>query len=423
MVHATTHSPGCHFSMTTPFHAMTVQALETPLHIRRLTFQPEGDNVLVGCAATTAYAVLPADAAALLERLVAGATPTDAADWYERTYGETVDIADFISALTELGFLGEVSDDASEVVAPVGLQRCARALFSVPAFVAYALLVAAWVITLLRHPSLAPAPRHIFFTDSLILAQLVLLFGQMPLLLFHESFHVLAGRRLGLPSRVGLGRRLWVVVVETRMPDLLAVPRRQRYLPFLAGMLADVLAICTLGLIADILRDGGSAERLIARLALAMAFPVCIRFAYQFLLFLETDVYYVITTALGCYDLHAASRARLVDQFSRWWGRTREPTDASRWTPRDRQVARWYAPGFAIGAAVLLVVAVKGLIPVIADCIEMIAASVRSGNHLPDTLAFVGLTVLQFAIYGVVLVRSRARRTPTNETTPLSQPA
>ena len=261
---------------------------------------------------------------------------------------------------------------------------------------------------------------QVFFTHYLVPVQLLLMFGQLPLLFLHELFHVLAGRRLGLPSRVRLGRRMWVIVVETRMPDLLAVPRSRRYLPFLAGMLADVLVVSGLGLIAAALGGGGQGrggEHLLAGVALALAFPVVMRFAYQFLLFLQTDVYFVLTTALGCYDLHAASRTLLANRFWQLLRRPQRIRDEEQWTPRDRRVARWYAPVFVLGAIVLLALTVGGVLPVIVDCLHLAAGAVVSrshGTHFWDAVVFIAMTVAQFGVYLYLLARRRDRRPSTD---------
>jgi hypothetical protein len=391
---------------------------DTTLEFHELSFLYEGDHVLVGRPGIDSYAVLPLDGAKLLERMVAGSSSLDAAAWYAATYGESVDMASFVETIRELGFVRDLGADRETVTAEaVGLQRFARLLFAPAAFLGYALVFVAWLITILRVPALAPNPRHVFFTRSLVLVQLLILFGQIPCLFLHESFHVLAGRRLGLSSRVGLGNRLWFIVVETRMPNLLSVPRRQRYLPFLVGMLADVLIVSTLGLLAYGMHDGGKVEQVIAAVALAMAFPVCVRFAYQFLLFLQTDIYFVITTALGCYDLHAASRALVLNRMWRLLRHPERVRDGDAWTPRDRQVARWYAPLFAIGAAVLLAVFTWGLVPVIRECIDLISTAVGIGPtrvRFWDALLFVVLTAVQFGVYFYLLLRNRRRNPPAS---------
>ncbi len=380
-----------------------------PLPLHPLTRLREGDGVLVGRSDTETYALFPLDGAALLERMIDGMAPAEAGAWYRRTYREPIDIDDFVATLAALDFVRGSAEEAATGDEPVRLQWLGRALFSPAAFLAYAVLLGAWGWTLVRRPELAPSPRHVFFTHSALAVELMIVFGQLPWLCAHEGFHVLAGRRLGLPSRLGLGTRLYFVVFETRMPSLLSVERRRRYLPFLAGMLADVLIVASLGLLAY--GCGGA----IGLVALAMAFPVCTRFAYQFLLFLQTDVYYTVSTALGCYDLHAVTRTLVVNRLWRLLRRPDRVRPEDRWTARDRQVARWYAPFFVGGIGVLLAVWLLALLPVAEGLCRLVWDALSGGTGDPrfwDAALFVTLNVAQLGFLFFLSRRDRRRRPP-----------
>ena len=104
-------------------------------------------------------------------------------------------------------------------------------------------VVVAAIVVAVTQPSLAPRPRNVFFTTSFVVVELTIVFGQLPLSAIHELAHLLAGRRLGLASRIRLSNRFYFVVFETTLDGLVGVPRRQRYLPMLAGMGADVVAM------------------------------------------------------------------------------------------------------------------------------------------------------------------------------------
>jgi hypothetical protein len=111
-------------------------------------------------------------------------------------------------------------------------------------------VVAAAVAAVVRDPALAPSYEHMFFTSHIAVIPVVLALGQFPLLLLHEAFHALAARRLGLSSTLGVGRRFTYLVAETRLDALYSVPRRQRYLPFLAGAWVDLVGTGVLTLLA-----------------------------------------------------------------------------------------------------------------------------------------------------------------------------
>nr|WP_168531005.1 hypothetical protein [Streptomyces sp. RPA4-2]QIY65440.1 hypothetical protein HEP85_32365 [Streptomyces sp. RPA4-2] len=56
----------------------------------------------------------------------------------------------------------------------------------------YGAVVGGWTWAVIARPDLAPHPGQIFFTHSLLVVQLVITLGQVPLLLLHEGFHILA---------------------------------------------------------------------------------------------------------------------------------------------------------------------------------------------------------------------------------------
>ena len=77
------------------------------LALHPLSFVEQGEDVVVGRIDTGSYAVLPPDGAHLLRKLSDGMTVDEAADWYEATYDEAVDMTEFVEALTELGFVSD----------------------------------------------------------------------------------------------------------------------------------------------------------------------------------------------------------------------------------------------------------------------------------------------------------------------------
>ena len=102
--------------------------MDTPLRLHPLTFLEDGDEVTVGRADIDSYGLFPPDGAALVRRLEEGATPAEAAAWYQEEYGEPVDIEEFLDVLGDLDLLLNDGEDAA-TVAPVRWQGLGRALF------------------------------------------------------------------------------------------------------------------------------------------------------------------------------------------------------------------------------------------------------------------------------------------------------
>jgi hypothetical protein len=381
------------------------------VRLHRLTMVAEDDGVMVGRPDIGSYALFPEEGAQALRMLDAGLPVSGVASWYEQTCGEPLDTDDFLAALEDLQFLrAEGENKAAEIA--VRWQRLGRAVFSWPAWLCYIALVAAASVAMVRMPSLRPTYHHLFFTSYLSLIPITLFVTQMPCILLHESFHALSGRRLGLPSTLRLGRRLYYLVAETRLDSLLSVPRRQRYLPFLAGMLADSVLISVLTLLALALH-GRDVPQWCPALCLALAFTTVMRLVWQLMFYLETDLYFVVATAFRCADLQNATRFYIRARFRRLLHRAPPQTDAD-WTDRDRAMARWYAPllvagyGFSLGslawAGIPTVVHFASLI------LNRFSGSQGPAAGILDAASFVTLTSLQIGLTVYVFVRDRRAR-------------
>jgi hypothetical protein len=386
--------------------------LDQPLQLHPLTFLDEGDEVTAGRADISSYGLFPADGAALLRRLAAGSSPNEAAAWYTGQYGERVDIGEFLEVLGELRLIVSEGETAPPPAA-VRWQGLGRAVFSRPAWACYLLLVAAAIAEMIREPYLLPDYHDLFFTrSSLVLLTLGIVLGQVPWLMLHEAFHALAGRRLGLNSTLRVGRRFYYVVFVTSLDGLVAVPRRQRYLPFLAGMLLDLLAIAALTLGAAPLHDATGAGAVCYRLLLSMAFGVVLRFSWQFYFFLRTDLYYFAATLLGCNDLQAAAKQVLHDRARRLL--RRPPGQATMIaTGRELAIARWYSWLMLAGYAFLAAMLVSTAVPVAIRLTELAAHELivaRSPLHAADALGFLALNSWEPMLAAALALRTLRRR-------------
>jgi hypothetical protein len=386
---------------------------DVSVEFHALTFVPEGTDVIVGRLETGSYAVLPKDGAELLRCLSSGMTAAQAAEWYEQSFGEPVDIDDFLESMRELGFIQPPGTaQVSSAQAPPRFQRLGKALFSGPAWLVYAALVVGAVIELIAHPYLRPTSSQVYFTGSLVTVQVILMAGQMPLAFLHESYHVLAGQRIGLRSRLGISNRYTYVVFETINNGLFSVPRSKRYLPILAGMLVDVVVVCVLDLTAAALSHRDGVIPLAGLLCLALSYTVLARLGWQFLLHLRTDLYYILSTALNCYDLHEASRSIFFNRLRRLTGRTARLVDETQWTDRDRKIGTWYGWLIVFGflATISLTAFVTG--PVGFIYLERLVHGVVAGVgtwRFWDSLFSLALLAVQFAL-PVYLARRKRRR-------------
>lgn len=387
---------------------------DTVLSLYPLTYLDEGEEVTVGCAETDSYVVLPPDGAGLLRKLGSGATLDQAAAWYQVEFGETVNISEFAEALAELEFLRPADAAEPGSPKPVRWQRLGKAVFSPISGLCMAALVVAWVVAMVRSPDLLPENHNIFFTKYISIIELVTFLGQFPLLLLHESFHALAGRRLGLKSSLSIGRRLYYVVFLTNLDGLVTVPRRKRYLPMLAGILADVLVTATLTLIAGATRSPSGALTTGGMICLALAYTTVLRLLWQLYFYLETDLYYVAVTVLGCVDLQKTARKILRNRWNTLRRRPEALIDPETFHPRDREIGRWYSwlvlGGWVLSLALIPIIMIPIAYRVMTTVFErLIHPSGQTGAGLADSIVFLSLNLIQIVAVWWVVRRERAR--------------
>jgi hypothetical protein len=401
---------------------MTIEVPDEPVALHALAFLEEDGEVTVGRASTGSYIVLPSEGAALLRKLEAGITQRQAAQWFLEAYGEQADIADFVAGLDEAGFVRAADEapvtDGHVTDAPVRWQRLGAAVFSPAGGGCLLILLAAWCLLMIRYPVFVPSYRQVFFSRYLTLIELVGFLGQIPLLLIHEVAHTLAGRRLGLHTSLSVSRRLYYVVIVTSMDGLVGVERRKRYLPMLAGMLADLAVCAVLNVIAWLTMGPGGRLSLAGGVALALSFTTVLRLAWQFYFYLQTDLYYVAVTVLRCVDLQTVARQMLRNRLRRLLrldGAVAGKAVAVEpdWHPRDRAVARWYSwlmlCGYSFSCGLLAIFGVPSAIRMG----SLLIGAVRGGQPAreADVAVFVALNLVPVLILGFLLVReSRVRR-------------
>jgi hypothetical protein len=381
------------------------------MSLHALTFVEEPQGVMVGRAEIGSYAIFPEAGAEAVRHLLAGMPLADVGEWYEARYGDPLDLEDLRGTLAELGFLRQPGDPDP---LPVRGQRLGRWAFSPPAWAFYLAVTVGASVLMMTDITLRPSYRTLFFTSHMSLINVSLALGQFPCIALHEFYHSLAGRRLGLPSRFSVGRRLYYLVAETQLNSLYSVPRRQRYLPFLAGSLMDIVSVSILTLLCAVLRAAGAPPWL-AGYALALAFTGVLRLLWQLLFYLETDLYFVISTAVGSTDLQNAARYLLRCWVGHTFHRSVE-IEPDTWTDHDLRVARFYAPllvlGYAFSIATLLWAGLPATVRFVTTLWHRFDGSrpLTIGLFI-DSVVFILLSGIQLALLGYFTIRDwRAKR-------------
>ena len=160
---------------------------------------------------------------------------------------------------------------------------------------------------LVSTPELRPTFEDGFIVDAPLPAMLLLAAIGTATGLLHEVAHVVAAARFGVRSRLSISRRLFVIVYQTDLTGLWALPRRQRAVPIGAGMTSDA-AILGLLLITELLLPADP-HPLVPAVIRALVLLKVTALLFQFEAFMRTDGYALFALATRSRNLWAVKGA------------------------------------------------------------------------------------------------------------------
>ncbi|MGC4812213.1 hypothetical protein ACLQ29_16955 [Micromonospora sp. DT228] len=393
--------------------ADTTVVLLYPLHIG----DSEDGVCEVGRVDTGDFVELPAEGVDLVRWLGEGLPLGEVRRRFADRYGTEPDLADFLDGIASCGFLrgdaGDAGPPATGAGSPATADRRGIAVLAnlPPHRVSWLLAppmrllyVGSWLTVpslLALVPSLRPTPADAFLLDGVLANALVVAMVAWVLVLLHELAHAATVRALGVTGRLSISRRLWFLVAQTEMSAVRSVPRRRRYAPYLAGLTWDLLlmSVCL------VLQLVGVHERLVRGVVYTLTLSV----VYQFLVFMRTDVYYVLGNWLRLGDLMGDTRRWLANQVRRLVGR--DPGHDLGGVPaRELRIIRWYAPFYLLGSlavtAALLALTVPAMVTMVRLAVDGLDAPV-DGLAFLNGVGFLALVALQLATFGWVLVTER----------------
>ncbi|GIJ79750.1 hypothetical protein SAMN05443287_107323 [Micromonospora phaseoli] len=356
---------------------------DTLVRVRPFDHRPEGDTVIIGDLERQVFLSIPAEGLDLLQSLAAGRSVGEAVRLYEEKYAETPDITDFLDALGDEGFIEIDEKIAAAVAGPVAAAdparrprrsyslnwlspTVARRLVSLPVLIACVLVIATGVYLATDDPNVLPTPGEtllfpIHFAALTWATFILTLVG----VAIHEAAHMVAARAAGVPSRLVIGNQLYVLVVQTDMSGIWLAPRRQRFVAFIAGTLIDGVLASSFVLALWANRHSFlNLPEWVALLLTALLFTYLVRIIWQSFLFMRTDGYYIVATALGCRNLMSDTENFLRNVLA-WVLRRGSRVDQSGVPRREMRIVRWYSLAWLSGRLIALMMLVFVGIPLL----------------------------------------------------------
>ena len=372
-----------------------------------LSIQKEGDFYLVGNSDLGDFYHFPPEAVKILGLLKAGETAGAIRSRLAADNEEPLDVEEFVEHLTSIGFIHpeHQKDHLAQRHILAKAQdrrrtfnvdpRIAQALFSPTAWLCYGALVLYVMASAIRHPELR-VDFSAFYIETNRTPLLILLLALSILqTMIHESGHMLAACRYGIKCKYGIGTRLWTIVAESDLTGILTLPRQQRYLPMLAGMLADIVSIAVVTILIQCLQHYGASDFTI-HVMRAFVLEIVVGLPWQFNIFVKTDIYYVICNYIGHPDLDRDARIYLRDLLHRMsFGRFGQASAATpvRQLPILRTFALIWLIGRIMSLLVLLGVFMPTMLQYILSAVSLFAGPPAAFWGACDTAVYVALTM------------------------------
>jgi putative peptide zinc metalloprotease protein len=354
------------------------------------TRQIEGEEAVIGRPEQAVFLAIPVEALEILDQLAAGSTVGEAKEAYLAKHGELPDLESLLAYLALRGFIG---GSAAAPAGPPPLrfhfagipQAFARKLFSPPMQLAAGALILLAFALAVAEPALRPSWRLLFFDRHVTLMSILLMFAGLLLTVVHEMGHLTAARARGVGSRLGIGNRMWVLVAETDMSGIWALPSRQRFLPILAGPLTDAVSLSAIILVLFAhLRGWLALPPVVHQLLQAMSVLYLLNLLWQCYFFVRTDLYYVYTTAFGCKNLLGDTQDYLKNLLARLLHRP-QPVDQQGIPGREMRAIRFYSGFYLVGRVLALAVFFLVFVPLIVQYGVSIAQRVFSSPEQQGT--------------------------------------
>ena len=352
----------------------------------------------IGNSMDTVFLSVPVEALDILTNLANGKTVGEAQHLYEKKYGEIPDIKSFLELLEHEGFISASPTGEREFTPPAAAPQpsaqaeshrshfsyispaLARRIWSRPVLMLGCLLIGLALTLICFDPSLIPPASVFVFPQHLTLLSLALTALVFLSVFLHELGHLVAARAAGVPSWLSLSHRLWFLVAQTDMTGIWRAPKRARYIALLAGALVDAVSAAILIMLLWGDRHGWLTFNPTAKL-LTQAFLLTylLRLLWQCYLFMRTDFYYVIATALKCKSLMADTESFLLNQLARIVPRIRR-IDQSAIPSREMRVIRCYSLIWLVGRSAAFVTLFLITLPVLWGYGVRIV-SILTGDH------------------------------------------
>ncbi|GGE23601.1 hypothetical protein GCM10011510_00860 [Streptococcus himalayensis] len=232
----------------------------------------------------------------------------------------TDEIENFISKLVELNFLEIFNGEliTSENINKRGIsfpwirQRVLKRIFNKVTILVWVLYLSYVYLILIPQLSVSLLDySDIFFSKSLFITTMTVTVLDFILVMLHEFSHFLSIRLLGGElGFIGIGRRFFYFVFETRIDNIWLLEKPKRILVYLSGILCDITLLSFFILVANFTK-----VQLFYNISKVTILLLVVGIIFEFKFYLKTDLYFVIADIIDSRNLMTDSLMFIKSYF------------------------------------------------------------------------------------------------------------
>ncbi|WP_043931271.1 hypothetical protein [Bacillus sp. EB01] len=361
-------------------------------------------NYIVEDCNTGEYYEFPKAAITSLELLKKGYTLVDAEIELKKQFPhEEIDMIDFVEQLLEMNLVEEIdgisiakAQNYDKVNGFMWVpQKLGKFAFNKLMYLLYSILFLICLSIFLLSPDMLPHYKDIFILESLSGNILLWLGISIVLLIIHELGHILAIRAFNLSTRLEIGNRLMIPVLETDMSQAWGLPPKERNVLYLAGFSFDVLML-TLAIFVQIFFV--ESHPILLGICRYVVLDVVLRTVFQCCVYMKTDFYYLIENNTGCYNLMENTLKLLKSIFSK---ETANGTETI--YQKEKGTLYIYSVMYVVGVVITIVVFLVFFIPQILYISKMIVSLYKGTGSFFDTFVLlipltVGMSLVLYSL-------------------------
>ncbi|MGI5492073.1 hypothetical protein [Microtetraspora malaysiensis] len=333
-----------------------------PLRTRR-----DGDDWIVGRVETGDFVSFPDIGQRVIELLAEGGPIDAVAARVAAETGTTVDVADFVAGLIDVGFVAEIDGrlmgetERENPSLPWLKPRHVRWTLRSGVHAGLVALILCGLAALAVQPEIMPSPSIMAWSEFGTVSLVTQIAIAWSLVMLHELAHLCTARAAGVPGRITLGSRLQFLVAQTDVSGVWGEEKRVRMTVYLAGMALDAAIAATGFVLLCVVPPEEGAHTGLSIVVLTQIDAM----SFQLLIFMRTDLYFVAQDLAGCRNLYGDGVAYGRYLIARLLGRG-GANPLARFSRRERSAVRLYAMLLVLGTVVCLAVATTIVVPALA---------------------------------------------------------